>query len=82
MLKYDKILEINSQPNRLDLADDLVQEAVRLGIKLVIDTDAHDTGSLHFMKYGIGVARRGHAERRNIINTLNYEDMLEVIKKA
>ena len=82
VLKYDKILEINSQPNRLDLADDLVQEAVRLGIKVVIDTDAHDTGSLHFMKYGIDVARRGHAERRNIINTLNYEDMLEVIKKA
>ena len=82
VLKYGKILEINSQPNRLDLADDLVHEAVRLGIKLVIDTDAHDIGSLKFMKYGIDVARRGHAERRSIINTLNYEDMLEVIKKA
>ena len=77
--KHNKILEINCQPNRLDLVDDLVLEAVRLGIKLIINTDAHDTESLNFMKYGIDVARRGFSERKNIINTLSYEDLLENI---
>ncbi len=77
-----KILEINSQPQRLDLADDLVRDAIDRGIKLIINTDSHDTESLLMMKYGIDVARRGFAEAKNIINTLSYEDFVKELDKS
>lgn len=72
----DKILEINGQPNRLDLEDDLVKDAVRRGVKFIINTDAHDIGSLDYMKYGIDVARRGWCEKKDIINTLNFKEFV------
>ncbi len=73
----DKILEINSQPNRLDLSYELVKRAVDKGIRLIIDTDAHDTMSLLFMKYGIDVARRGWCSKSNILNTLEYSSFVK-----
>ena len=72
----NKILEINAQPQRLDLADDLVRDATDRGIKLIINTDAHSTTDLNFMKYGIDVARRGFCETKNIVNTLPFEKFL------
>ncbi len=80
-LEYnDKIIEINSQPQRLDLADDLVKTAIDRGIKIIINTDAHSTADLSYMRYGIDVARRGFCEAKNIINTLPLEDFLRVLK--
>ncbi len=67
----NKFIEINCQPNRLDLADDLVKIAIRKGIKLLINTDSHSSDNLLFMKYGINVARRGFCEADNILNTLD-----------
>ena len=75
----DKFIEINSQPNRLDLADDLVYEAVNRAIPLIIDTDAHATDQLAFMKYGVDVARRGWCEKDNIVNTLNIDDLKKLL---
>ena len=75
----DKFIEINSQPNRLDLADDLVYEAVNRAIPLIIDTDAHATDQLAFMKYGVDVARRGWCEKENIVNTLNIDDLKKLL---
>ncbi|GIW70019.1 MAG: hypothetical protein KatS3mg101_0766 [Patescibacteria group bacterium] len=72
-----KILEINAQPDRLDLPDDLVKEAIQWGVKLVISTDAHSVDQFSFMKYGIFNARRGWAENKNIINTLPYGDFVK-----
>ena len=71
------ILEINSQPTRLDLPDDLVKLAIEWGVDLIINTDSHSTNELNFMKYGVNIARRGWAEKDNIVNTLSYEDLLE-----
>lgn len=78
----NKILEINAQPNRLDLADDLVRDALELGVKFIINTDAHDTSSLNLMKYGIDVARRGGCEIKDIVNTLDLKKFSEVILKS
>jgi DNA polymerase (family 10) len=75
-----KTLEINSQPQRLDLADDLVREAIRCKVKLIINTDAHETSSLDLMRYGVDVARRGMATKENIINTQNVEDFLKSLE--
>ncbi len=79
----NKIIEINAQPNRLDLADDLVKEAIEYGVRLVINTDAHAIDQLHNMRYGIDVARRGFGTKANFINTLDLSDLKkELINKS
>ncbi len=80
-LKHNKILEINSQPNRLDLADDLVYEAIKRGVKLIINTDAHSIQNLQFMKNGIDVARRGWCTKQNIVNTLPKDEFLRLLSR-
>ena len=66
--------EINSWPERLDLPDTLVREAVEQGIKLVINTDAHAVSQMDGMEYGVAVARRGWASKHDIMNTLPYSE--------
>ncbi len=78
--KNDKTLEINSQPDRRDLPDYLVHEALNMDIKLIINTDAHSIDSLDFMDYGIDVARRGWCEEKDIINTLPYDQFFKKLK--
>ena len=79
-LKNNKFIEINADPMRLDLPDSLVREAVRLGVKFSLGTDAHHKDGLNNMRYGISVARRGWATKKDIINTLNLKDFEKVIK--
>ncbi len=79
--KTDTVMEINSYPERMDLRDIHVKAAIKSGVKLVISTDAHNTDQLHFIKLGIGTARRGWATRNDIINTRSLKDMLKTLKK-
>jgi len=79
-LKNNKILEINANPNRLDLPDFLVGEAVKNGVKLAINTDAHTKEQLLFMPYGVYVARRGWAENKNIVNTLPLKRFIRAME--
>lgn len=74
-LEHGKILEINGQPDRLDLPDDLVYVAQRRGLKFVISSDAHSVGSLDYMKYGINTARRGWLTKNSIVNCLPLEEV-------
>lgn len=76
-IKNNKALEINSWPERLDLPDLFVREAVKKGVKLVIDTDSHAADQMNGMKYGVDVARRGWAEKKDILNTLGYNEFKE-----
>jgi DNA polymerase (family 10) len=71
--KNNKALEINAWPYRLDLPDVLVREAVKQGIKMSIDTDAHEVNQMDLMQYGVSVARRGWATTHDIINSWPYE---------
>jgi DNA polymerase (family 10) len=73
-LRHDKFLEIDGPPDRLDLPDELVREAVRRGVKLVIDSDAHSTGDLVLQERGIDVARRGWVEARHVLNALPWSE--------
>jgi len=77
--KTGTVLEINSQPARLDLPDDLVREAVKRGLKLSINTDAHSTEELVLMDYGVDVARRGWCQNKDIINTYSLENLLKLL---
>jgi DNA polymerase (family 10) len=71
----NKALEINAAPQRLDLTDILVREAVKRDIPLVINTDSHETSQMDLMPYGVSVARRGWATPRDILNTMVYNDI-------
>jgi len=80
-VKYGTALEINASPDRLDLNDVYVRKAKELGIKICIDTDAHDIIRMEEMKYGVGMARRGWLEKEDIINTMNAERLFKYLKK-
>lgn len=66
-------LEINANPYRLDLPDVFVKEALKFGCKFVINTDAHKIDEMDLMKFGVSVARRGWAEKSDIINSFEYQ---------
>lgn len=78
--KNNKALEINSWPARLDLPDSLIREAVKYGVKLVIDTDSHALPEMNLMKYGVAMARRGWSQKSDILNTLTYNKFIEWLK--
>lgn len=62
-------LEINAYPARLDLSDVNARKAKNKGVKLAIGTDAHNTGHLKLMEFGVNVARRGWLEKKDVMNT-------------
>ena len=74
-------LEINSTPQRLDLNDDNVKMAIQAGCKLSIDTDAHNAQHFKNIRLGIGVARRGWTEQKDIINTQPLEILERDLRK-
>jgi DNA polymerase (family 10) len=73
-------LELNSYVNRLDLAVPYVREALRAGVIITIDTDAHDETALSFMKYGVSQARRAWAEKKSVINCLPWQEFEAYLK--
>ncbi|MHB8066605.1 MAG: DNA polymerase/3'-5' exonuclease PolX [Desulfobaccales bacterium] len=74
------VLEINAYPERLDLNDLNIHNCKRLGIKMVINTDTHQVEQLRFMRFGIAQARRGWAEKEDIINAWPAAEMLKMLK--
>lgn len=75
-----KIMEINASPDRLDLNEKHARMAVEYGARIAINTDAHDLKRMDEMEYGVAVARRAGLEPRHVVNTLELEDLLEVLK--
>jgi DNA polymerase (family 10) len=73
------VLEINSS-SRLDLNGFYVRRAKAEGVKMIINSDSHKKEQLNFMEYGIGQARRGWAEKKDIINTNSVEELLKYFK--
>ncbi len=74
-------LEINSNPDRLDLNDQYAKQAKEIGLKLTISTDAHYTGNLEYMKYGVAQARRGWLEKEDVINTRPWKELKKLLKR-
>ncbi len=70
------ILEIDSFPDRLDLKDINIRKAKKIGVKMIINTDAHRIEQLELIKFGIAQARRGWAEKKDIINTQPLSKLL------
>ena len=78
-LEYDCILEINAQPNRLDLDDIMAKRAKKMGIKISLGSDAHSTAELEYMKFGVDQAQRAWCEANDIINTYSLKELLDII---
>lgn len=74
------ILEINSYPDRLDLNDVNIRRAVEHGVKLSIGTDSHARTQLHNLELGIAQARRGWAQKKDVINCLSAEELAKFLK--
>ena len=75
------LLEVNAQPDRLDLNDIYCQMARDAGVKLVISTDAHRIAELDNMRYGVDQARRGWCQPADIANTRSLDAFLKLIAK-
>ena len=73
--KHRTLLELNANPARLDLNDVNLGIARRLGIPIVISTDAHSIDGLDVMRYGIKQARRGGLTRQDVANTRPWDEM-------
>src|SRR3990167_518981 len=70
--KTKTMLEINAHPNRMDLPDTLVRQALEYQVKFIINTDSHDITHMDNMKFGVSVARRGWAQKKDIANTMPW----------
>jgi DNA polymerase (family 10) len=79
--EYDVALEIDAQPQRLDLHDVHAQRARELGVQFAIDSDAHSVEHLCFMRYGIDQARRGWLERRHVVNTMSWAQLQQWLQR-
>ena len=78
---YGTILEINASPNRLDLSDVNARLAKTKGVKMAINTDAHDLKRLDEMTYGVAVGRRAWLEEGDIVNTLPADELLAYLRR-
>jgi len=78
--KTNTVLEIDSFKKRLDLKDVNIRKAKEAGVKMVIDSDAHNIIHLKYMELGVFQARRGWAEKKDIVNTLSLKKLVKLFK--
>jgi DNA polymerase (family X) len=79
--EHDVAVELNAQPDRLDLNDVQVYRARELGVKVAINSDAHSTENLRFMRYGVDQARRGWLEKRDVLNTMSWQEFRRWLRR-
>ena len=80
--RYGVAMEINAYPLRLDLNDRHLKMARDYGVSLVINTDTHVLSQYDFMTYGVSVARRGWVEKKDVLNTLDYDSLIRRLKSC
>jgi DNA polymerase (family X) len=79
-LETGTFLEINSQPDRLDLTDVHARAAREAGLKLVIDSDGHEVGALGYVELGVGQARRAWLTKDDVLNTRSWAQIQKLKK--
>ncbi|WP_323843804.1 DNA polymerase/3'-5' exonuclease PolX [Microbulbifer magnicolonia] len=77
----DCFVELNAQPQRLDLTDEGCMMAKEIGVKISIATDAHSTSDLEHMRCGVDQARRGWLEATDVINCLPLKKLLKLFSR-
>jgi DNA polymerase (family X) len=79
--EYGVILELNASPYRLDIDWRYLKQAKQKGVMISIDPDAHTATGLHEMFYGVGIARKGWQEPRDVLNTRDVDEVKEVFRR-
>ena len=80
--KRGRYLELNAQPDRLDLDDVHARMAREEGVLVAVDSDAHSTFDFAHLKYGIGQARRGWLEAKDVLNTRSLKELRPLLAKT
>ncbi len=75
-------LELNAHPRRLDLADTSCREARAAGVRIAVNSDAHAPSDFEHLAYGIGQARRGWLEKKDVLNALPLADLLPLLRRT
>ncbi len=78
---YGKAIEINSHPMRLDLDWRYVKYAREKSVRIFINPDAHHVDGLDNVKYGIGIARKGWLEAKNVVNTFSAQQVINFLNR-
>jgi DNA polymerase (family 10) len=73
--KHGVVIELNANPHRLDLDWRVCQEARRKGVRVSINPDAHSLEGLEDVAYGVGIARKGWLEKKDVLNTMSVVEM-------
>ena len=73
-------VEVNGDPHRLDLEPHWIRAARQRGIKFIVSTDAHSTGALEHLHFGVSMARRGWLTRGEVLNTLDTGSFMQAVR--
>lgn len=76
------ILEVNGQPQRMDLTDTACKLAKDMGLKVAVCTDAHSTDQLDYMRYAVSQARRGWLEKADVVNAYPLSKLLKLLRRT
>lgn len=77
---HDVYIEINAHPYRLDLDWRHMKTAKEMGVKFVINPDAHHTGEIAYFEYGVGIARKGWLTKDDVLNTHTLAGAQKILK--
>jgi len=75
-------IELNGQPDRLDLPHNYCKTAAERGVKIVISTDAHSTDNFNYIRNGVTEARRGWLTKTDVLNTRPLTELLKALKRG
>ncbi len=78
---HDVRVEINAQPDRLDLPDYHCRRARDAGVGFALGSDAHSAGSFHFIDYGLLAARRGWLRKEDVLNSVTITELRKRVKR-
>lgn len=74
-------LELNANPNRLDLAATYLRKAQEAGVPIMINTDAHSINMLEHMKIGVSAAKKGWLKKSSVLNAMSLPEFLQFLKR-
>ncbi|MBI3313608.1 MAG: histidinol-phosphatase, partial [Candidatus Omnitrophica bacterium] len=75
------VMELNSHPHRLDLDWRVCQMGKKSGVLFSINPDAHSVEGMEDIAYGVGIARKGWLEKKDVVNTMPLSDMEKFLGK-
>lgn len=79
-VETNTVLELNANPNRLDLSASYLKQAQESGVMIVINTDAHKVGTLNQMEIGVSTAKKGWIKRTSVLNALEKDELLTFLQ--